>query len=56
MYGELLGIAQTPNVPIDWSDTNDYSVEECIQIFDQYDVVSDQEILGLPKEVSVTEI
>jgi len=53
---ELIGTFQTPmpSKSNSVSTVNDGSLDECIQLLDQYDIVTDQEILNYPtEEVSI---
>ncbi|XP_060850865.1 uncharacterized protein LOC132929499 [Rhopalosiphum padi] len=49
---ELIGTFQTPmpSKSNSVSTVNDGSLDECIQLLDQYDIVTDQEILNYPTE------
>lgn len=51
---ELFQTFQTPSKSNSASIVNDSSLDECMQLLDQYDVVTDQEILNFPtEEVSI---
>lgn len=48
---QLLDIIQTPCNSNKGSTDNDGSLDECISLLDQYDVVTDQEMMNFPEEV-----
>jgi len=50
---DLFGSTQTPTKSNSVSSVNDGSIDECMQLLDQYDIVTDQEMLNILNEVSL---